>query len=247
MSGPAVTVEVATAQGTGRFHVSEAEDPRALLVLGHGAGGGVDAPDLAVLADRLPAHGVTVLRYEQPWRVAGRKVAVRPPLLDEAWLAGLDAVLAVVGGGLPLVLGGRSAGARVACRTAATLGAAGVVCLSFPLHPPGRPERSRLDELLTPTVPRLVLQGTRDTFGGAAELTAGLTAGLSERPAGRDGSSGVEVVALEGADHGGRTPRGASPTPAALRDLVVASTARFVEGLVGGAGSSPGAGPEGRR
>ena len=96
-------VEVATPQGPGRFHVSEADAAVALLVLGHGAGGGVDAPDLTALALRLPERGVTVLRYEQPWRVAGRRIAVRPPLLDEAWLAGLDAVREAFDAGLPLV------------------------------------------------------------------------------------------------------------------------------------------------
>ncbi|MGI3780267.1 MAG: alpha/beta hydrolase family protein [Janthinobacterium lividum] len=228
-AGPAAQViEVATPQGPGHFHVSEAGTPVALLVLGHGAGGGVDAPDLTALAHRLPGHGVTVLRYEQPWRVAGRRVAVRPPLLDEAWLAGLEAVLQAVGAGLPLVVGGRSAGARVACRTATTLGAAGVVCLSFPLHLPGRPERPRLPELLAPTAPRLVLQGTRDTFGGAAELAADL--------AGQDGAAGVRLVVLDGADHGARVPKGASPTAAELRDLVVATTATFVEELLRGQG-----------
>ena len=224
--GPAAgVVEVATPQGPGRWHVDEAAAPVALLVLGHGAGGGVEAPDLAALAQRLPEGGVTVLRFEQPWRVAGRRVAVRPPLLDEAWLAGLDAVRAVVGPGLPLLLGGRSAGARVACRTAVPLGAVGVVCLSFPLHPPGRPERSRLAELLTPSVPRLVLQGTRDTFGGAAELAEDLT--------GQDGAEGVRVVPLAGADHSGRVLRGASPTAAELRAQVVTATAAFVEERVG--------------
>ncbi len=222
-AGPA-TVEVVTPQGPGRFHVDEAAAPLALLVLGHGAGGGVDAPDLVALAHRLPALGVTVLRFEQPWRVAGRKVAVRPPLLDEAWLAGVEAVAAAVGPGLPLVLGGRSAGARVACRTAGALGAAGVVCLSFPLHLPGRPDRSRLPELLAPDVPRLVLQGTRDTFGGATELAADLV--------GQEGSDGVRLVALPGADHGGRVVRGATPTAAELRDRVVTTTATFVDELV---------------
>jgi predicted alpha/beta-hydrolase family hydrolase len=225
-AGSAVTVvEVTTPQGPGRWHVSEAGSPVALLVLGHGAGGGVDAPDLAALAARLPERGVTVLRFEQPWRVAGRRVAARPPLLDEAWLAALGAVAGTVGPGLPLVIGGRSAGARVACRTATSLGVVGVVCLSFPLHPPGRPERSRLPELLAPAVPRLVLQGTRDTFGGAAELTADL--------AGQEGGAGVRVVALPGADHGGRVLSGADPTAAQLREQVVAATAAFVEELVG--------------
>ncbi|GAA3555295.1 hypothetical protein GCM10022197_08050 [Microlunatus spumicola] len=225
-------VEVATPQGPGRFHVDEADAPVALLVLGHGAGGGVDAPDLLALAHRLPDDGVTVLRFEQPWRVAGGRVAVRPPRLDEAWLAGLTTVLAAVGPGLPLVTGGRSAGARVACRTAAGLGASGVVCLSFPLHLPGRPERSRLPELLAPDVPRLVLQGTRDTFGSAADVVAAL-AGPEVDPA---RAAGVEVVELAGADHGGRVPRGAAPTAAELRSEAVTRTSAFVRGLAGGPG-----------
>ena len=210
-------VEVATPQGPGRFHVREARDPVALLVLGHGAGGGVDAPDLVALARQLPDEGVTVLRFEQPWRVAGRKVAVRPPLLDEAWLAGVQVVLEVLGAGLPLVLGGRSAGARVACRTATGLGAVGVVGLSFPLHLPGRPERSRLEELLAPAVPRLVLQGSRDTFGSAEELREAVA-----------GTAGVRVVELPGADHGGRVLKAAVPTASELRGRVVTEVGAFV-------------------
>ena len=224
-AGP--VVEVATPQGPGRFHVSQASSagsPVALLVLGHGAGGGVGAPDLLALARRLPEAGISVLRFEQPWRVAGRRIAVRPPLLDEAWLAGFEAVGAALPGllhpALPLVVGGRSAGARVACRTAAALGAVGVLCLSFPLHLPGRPERSRLGELLAPSVPRLVLQGTRDTFGSAAEVTQALATAGPE--------AGVRVVGLDGADHSGRVPKGASPGAAELRDVVVEATSAFV-------------------
>lgn len=227
-------VEVATPQGPGRFHVSEADTPVAVLVLGHGAGGGVDAPDLVVLAQRLPGWDVTVLRFEQPWRVAGGRVAVRPPRLDEAWLVGLETVRAAVGRGLPLVTGGRSAGARVACRTATAVGAVGVVCLGFPLHPPGRPERSRLPELLTPQVPRLVLQGTRDAFGTAAELAVDLL-GDAAGP----GAGGVRVVALPGADHAGRVPRGGAPTAAGLRDQVVTTTGTFIRELVAGRGIPP--------
>jgi predicted alpha/beta-hydrolase family hydrolase len=160
--------------------------------------------------------------------VARRRVAVRPPLLDEAWLAGMSAVLAAVGDGLPLLTGGRSAGARVACRTADALGAAGVVCLSFPLHLPGRPERSRLPELLAPQVPRLVLQGTRDTFGTATELA-------DEVPPEVSGAEGVRVVPLPGADHGGRVLKGGSPTAAELREQVVRTTGAFVRVLVAAA------------
>jgi predicted alpha/beta-hydrolase family hydrolase len=142
--------------------------PAALLALGHGAGGGVDAPDLRAVRSAALAAGLAVARVTQPYRVAGRRAPAPAPHLDEAWtavLAGLRAdpdrpALA----GLPLVVGGRSSGARVACRTAAGLGAAGVVALAFPLHPPGRPERSRLDEL-DGAVPTLVVNGDRDPFG----------------------------------------------------------------------------------
>ena len=148
-------------------------------MLGHGAGGGVTAADLQLLARRLPAVGITVVRFEQPWRTAGRKVAVPPPRLDEGWRAAVPAVLGHPAAGGLLFFGGRSAGARVACRTAPEFGVAGVVCLAFPLHLPGRPEKSRLPELLTPTVPRLVLQGTNDSFGRPAEIRAGLPSDAS--------------------------------------------------------------------
>jgi uncharacterized protein len=145
---------------------------RGTLVLGHGAGGGVDSPDLAAVTDAAAAAGWRVLGVEQPWRVAGKRIAPAPPRLDVAWRAVLarlrdDGALAG-----PLVLGGRSAGARVACRSAAEQGAAGVLALAFPLHPPGRPERSRADELAVVGVPLLVVQGETDAFGGPAEVAA---------------------------------------------------------------------------
>lgn len=153
---------IATPAGDARVAVASAPRPRATLVLGHGAGGGIEAGDLVALADVLPTVGVTVLRVEQPWRVAGRRVATAPASLDLAWVTVLEE-LALPG---PIVVGGRSAGARVACRTAGAVGAVGVVALAFPLHPPGRPERSRLTELEECAVPTLVVQGERDAFGG---------------------------------------------------------------------------------
>jgi len=198
--------------------VDHADRAEALLVLGHGAGGGPQAPDLALLARRLPGHGVTVVRVEQPWRLAGRKVAVPPPKLDEAWLEILPSV-AESWSTLPLFTGGRSAGARVACRTAMTLGVRGVVCLAFPLHLPGRPERSRAAELLAPSVPRLVLQGSRDSFGGTAEVRDAVL-----------GDDGVQVVELADADHSFRIAKGATTTAAELRDRVAAEVLRFVRG-----------------
>jgi predicted alpha/beta-hydrolase family hydrolase len=154
-------VDVETPHGVARVHVHAAERPRGRLVLGHGAGGGVGAPDLVVATRVAVEAGVTVALVEQPYRVAGRRSPAPAKQLDAAWLA----VLAALGDDLPLIVGGRSAGARVACRTAAAAGAAGVLCLAFPVHPPGKPEKSRLEELDGVRVPVLVVQGERDPFG----------------------------------------------------------------------------------
>lgn len=145
---------------------SSAHRPWATLVLGHGAGGGADARELGWLATDLPVAGISVLRVEQPWRVAGRKVASGTAVLDESWL---DA-LAQLERPTPLVVGGRSSGARVACRTATSVGAVGCLALAFPLYPPWRPEQSRLSELQGSGVPTLVVQGERDAFGTAADF-----------------------------------------------------------------------------
>ncbi len=139
-------------------------DPIGVFFVGHGAGGSVESSDLLAARDGAIAAGYLVARITQPYRVAGRRMPPAAPRLDEAWLAATSAVLDQVGP-LPAVHGGRSSGARVACRTAADTGAVAVVALAFPLHPPGRPERSRLAELDAPTVPVLVVQGDRDAFG----------------------------------------------------------------------------------
>lgn len=228
------TVEVDTPQGPGRILVSEATHPVAVLALGHGAGGGVDSPDLRTLAARLPATGVSVLRVEQPWRTAGRKVAVAPPRLDQAWLSMLQQVRPEFAPDQPWLLGGRSAGARVACRTAEPLRAVGLVCLAFPLHPPGRPGSSRAGELLAAGAPRLVLQGSRDPFGGPAEVEAAVKAAA----AGGGACPEVRVVELAGADHSLRvrpTVRAGTPSlsPTELSERLVEAVADFVEGLLG--------------
>lgn len=166
---------VPTPAGDARVIADLSPRPRATLVLGHGAGGGVEARDLAALAAKLPRRRVSVLRIEQPWRVRGGRVAPAPPRLDAAWLAALTELRRVEPMWLagPLVIGGRSAGARVACRTAGQLGAAGVVALAFPLHPPWRPDATREGELHLVTVPILVVQGERDPFGGPADIPPG--------------------------------------------------------------------------
>jgi predicted alpha/beta-hydrolase family hydrolase len=212
-------LDVPTSVGPGRLTVAAAEDPRAVLWLGHGAGGGIDAVDLSVLASRLPAAGITVVRYEQPWRVAGKRVAARPATLDIAWRETAPAVRDLTGG-LPLVTGGRSAGARVACRTADEIAATGVVCLAFPLHPPGSPEKSRLEELLEPVVPVLVVQGGGDTFGSAEAVRAAV--GASER---------IRIVEVPGADHGMKVPKASPLGAAGVRDLVTSTVAEFVLAL----------------
>lgn len=157
---------VATPHGDARLHTDRSRHPIATLVLGHGAGGGIDSRDLEALAAALPRHGITVVRVEQPWRVAGRKLAPRPDILDACFVAATDKLRVRT----PLVVGGRSAGARSAARTARTTGASGCLALAFPLHPPGKPERSRLDELEGAGVPTLVVQGERDTFGTPEEF-----------------------------------------------------------------------------
>lgn len=145
----------------------------ALLVLGHGAGGSVDAPDLLAVREAAVAAGVAVVRVTQPYRVAGRRAPAPAGHLDEAWTAVL-AVLRERHADVPVLLvGGRSSGARVACRTARVVGAAGIVALAFPLHPPGRPERTRAEELRT-GLPTLVVNGDRDPFG-VPDATAGVT------------------------------------------------------------------------
>jgi uncharacterized protein len=189
-----VTRGVATALGPARAHVTEPPDAVVgTLVLGHGAGGGVESVDLVAVADEAARAGWRVVRVEQPWRVAGKRIAPAPPRLDEAWTEILSALRGdgVLSG--PLVLGGRSAGARVACRTAATEGAAGVLALAFPLHPPRRPEKSRAPELTGAGVPLVVVQGETDAFGAPADVAAVLS-----------GQAGASVYAVPG-DHSLKT------------------------------------------
>jgi predicted alpha/beta-hydrolase family hydrolase len=227
-------LDVPTSVGPGRLTVAAAEHPAAVLWLGHGAGGGIDAVDLAVLASRLPAAGITVVRYEQPWRVAGKRVAARPATLDVAWQETAAAV-GELAGGLPLVAGGRSAGARVACRTAGEVGAAGVVCLAFPLHPPGSLEKSRLEELLEPIVPVLVVQGGGDTFGNAQDVRAAVAAAEAEaaeaEAAEARASDRIRIVEVPGADHGMKVPKASPLGPAVVRDFITSTVAEFVLAL----------------
>jgi predicted alpha/beta-hydrolase family hydrolase len=183
-------------------------EPNVLLVAGHGAGGGIEARDLAALARKLPGSGVTVALVEQPWRVAGKRLAPAPKVLDQAWLAVLGALASEPG---RLVVAGRSAGARVACRTARAVAAEAVVALAFPLHPPGRPERSRVAELREAGVPVLVVQGERDTFGGPGEFP-----------------EGTEMVVVPDGDHGFAVRKSAPVTQDEALDVIAAGVREWL-------------------
>jgi uncharacterized protein len=157
-------VDVETTHGLARAHAHEADDPRATLFLGHGAGGGVAAPDLQAVTEAALARRLSVALVEQPYRVAGRRSPAPAGQLDAAWIQALAHLQA--SRDVPLIAGGRSAGARVACRTARETGAAAVLCLAFPVRAPGRPDKpSRRHELDAVEVPVLVIQGEQDPFG----------------------------------------------------------------------------------
>lgn len=203
---------VETSLGPARMHEDAARRPRLTLVLGHGAAGGVEARDLVALATALPPRGISVIRIEQTWRVAGRKVAGPPAQLDQAWTESLAALELRS----PLVVGGRSAGARVACRTALNTDAIGVVALAFPLHPPGRPERSRAGELLGAGVPTVVVQGTRDSFGRPPEFPAG-----------------VDIREVPDADHSFRVPKSSTIGQDAAYERAIGHVLDFLGEIVG--------------
>ena len=204
---------VDTPFGEARLHRDRSRHPVATLLLGHGAGGGVDSADLAVLAAELPRQGISVVRVEQPWHVAGKKIASRPEVLDRCFVAASDRLRVRT----PLVVGGRSAGARSAARTAREVGAAAYLALAFPLHPPGKPERSRRDELEGAGVPTLVVQGERDPFGTPEEFPDDL-----------------DLTVVPGADHGFTVPkRGAVSQEEALQIIVEATLEWIVREVTG--------------
>ena len=201
---------VATPHGEGRLHTRRATRPIATLLLSHGAGGGIESRDLWALADALPAQGVSVVLFEQPWRVAGRKVATAPPTLDAALTCAADVMRVRT----PLVVGGRSAGARSAARTARSLGATGCLALSFPLHQPGRTEPTRLPELRGTGLPTLLIQGERDPMGRPEEFPDDL-----ER---------VDMVVVPGADHGLKVPARGGVSQDEAMGIVVESTLEWL-------------------
>jgi predicted alpha/beta-hydrolase family hydrolase len=204
---------VATPQGEARIVAYRARRPVATLALGHGAGAGIESGDLAALAARLPKQDMNVFLIEQPWRRAGKKLAPAPKLLDEAWIA----IIGQLRVRTPLVVGGRSAGARVACRTASSLGASGVLALSFPLHAPGKPEKSRVDELRGTGLPTLVVQGERDPFGTPDEFPP-LT----------------EMTVVPDADHALKVPKRAELDQQETYDLLIEAVFEWVTREVSG-------------
>lgn len=212
---------IPTAYGEGRLVMRRARKPVVTLLLSHGAGGGIEARDLVALAARLPGQGVNVALFEQPWRRAGRKVASPPATLDVGLRAAADALRVRT----PLVVGGRSAGARSAARSARELGARGCLALSFPLHPPGRPERSRLEELALAGVPTLVVQGERDPFGRPEEFPDPLP-------------RRTDLAIVPGADHGLAVPKRGPVSEDDAMAIVVESTLEWIIREVVGNGSA---------
>jgi uncharacterized protein len=210
------TRSIDTPHGEARLETFRARAPFVTLLLSHGAGGGTGARDLQALARELPGQGAHVVLLEQPWKVAGRKVATPPPTLDAALVAAARALRFRA----PLVVGGRSAGARSGARSASGLGAVGCLCLSFPLHPPGRPDKSRLEELRGSGVPTLVVQGEHDTMGRPEEFPGDL--------------DHVDFAVVPGGDHGLRVPKSAGLTEAEAMEIVVESTLEWLVREVAG-------------
>jgi uncharacterized protein len=210
-----VTTEhtISTPHGDGRLVTYRARRPVATLLLSHGAGRGIDTRDLEALAATLPRQGINVQLFEQPWRVAGGRVASPPATLDAGFTAAANSLRTRT----PLVVGGRSAGARSAARTATSLGAAGCLALAFPLHPPGRPEKSRLDELLGTGVTTLVVQGENDTFGRPDEFPDHL-----------------DLAVVPSADHGFATPKRSGVSEEDAMAVVVESTLEWIVREVAG-------------
>jgi predicted alpha/beta-hydrolase family hydrolase len=210
---------IATPVGEARLVTNRSRHPVATLLLSHGAGNGIDTPDLEALAVHLPRNGITVVRLEQPWKVAGRRIATAPATLDDALVAAADQLRVRT----PLVIGGRSAGARSAARCARSLGAVGCLALAFPLHPPGRPDKSRLSELQGARLPTLVVQGERDPMGRPDEFP-----------------DDVDLAVVPSADHGFHVPvRGDLSRDEAMGIVVEAALEWIVREVIGTGNGSP--------
>jgi uncharacterized protein len=203
-------MEISTGQGPAEVALDEARKPAFLLIMTHGAGGGPNTKDVLAACTAAAGLGATVARVLQPYRVRGARAPGSPERQDAAWLE-IVAELKSRYPGIPLVQGGRSNGARVACRTAMAAGARGVVALAFPLHPPGRPDSSRAGELRGAGLDVLVVNGERDPFGIPARGDAsrvvvlpGETHALSRHPAAVGEAVGEWLSELLGAGLRGR-------------------------------------------
>lgn len=220
MAEPSRLLEISTPTGTARVHMFDVPRgvPRTTLVLGHGAGGGVEAWDLQLLASELPPIGIDVALVEQPWHVAGQKVAGSKAKLDSAFREVVSELRRSGEGLRRLVIGGRSSGGRVACRVAADVGAAEVLNLAFPMHRPGRSYPNRAAEVATASqfCPVTILQGERDSFGSPVEV--------SQAVAAEQGSA--LVVSVPWADHSFKLPKKA-PLTRIEAGIVLVETARF--------------------
>jgi predicted alpha/beta-hydrolase family hydrolase len=205
-------VEIMTGEGPARAGIAwppgdgrRAPDPSFLLVLTHGSGGGPGSADLLAVRDAALPLGAAVAMVTQPYRVKGRRAPGSPDRQDAAWIEIVGAVRDAAGPDLPLVQGGRSNGARVACRTACATGARAVLALAFPLHPPGHPEKSRAGELSLAGTDVLVINGSRDPFGIPDQaprmrvvVLDGETHALSRRPEMAGAAAGAWLADLPG-------------------------------------------------
>lgn len=201
------------------FHRDEPAAPAPgapIVVLSHGAGGGMDEPVLETVARGLAAAGLRVARFEFPYMAARRadgrrRPPDRQPVLLDTWRE----AVAALGGGSAVVIGGRSMGGRMASLVADELDVRGLVCLGYPFHPPGRPERLRTAHLAALRTPALIVQGTRDPFGGPADL-----ASYRLSPA-------IRVAWIEDGDHGLAPRRASGRTRAQNLEEAVGLVAEF--------------------
>jgi predicted alpha/beta-hydrolase family hydrolase len=207
--------------GTGELRFDGPRDARRTVVLAHGAGAPSDSPFLTRIAGGLAAAGLCVVRFDFPYmerrRRGGRTGGPPdpPPVLRERWLA----VIETVGGAGDLVIGGKSLGGRVASLVADEVGVAGLVCLGYPFHPPGRPERLRTAHLAALRTPTLIVQGERDPFGGRDEI------------AGYDLSEAIRIHLLTDGDHSFKPRARSGRTLDDNLDEAIAAVLRFVASL----------------
>lgn len=203
------------------FLCLQAPRPVARLLLAHGAGAPMDSDFMNALATALAQQGISTLRFEFPYMAArrsggGKRPPDRTPVLLDCWRK------AFVQAGeedstLPLLVGGKSMGGRMASMVADELGAAGLCCYGYPFHPPGRSDKLRTEHLVSLVTPALILQGTRDPFGKPETVTE-LTL-----------SAQLRVHWLEDGDHDFKPRKTAGRSHEELIDEAVVETRKFVD------------------